>query len=330
MKKAINRLRLFKDYLDKKPEVSGLPIELVIEATNKCNLNCIMCVRKVMKRPIGFMDFDLYRKIIDQISPYVELIYLHGLGEPLFHPKIFEMVHYAKTHGLNVGISTNATLLTKEKSQKLIDSGLDYLIIALDAARPETFKKVRGGNNFKVVVSNTKQFLKLKKQTGRGPFTVLQFVKNSLNLNEVEEFRKQWRNQGAEVIRVKPVIDLLREGQLPKKVKRPCYYIWRQLNMIGWNGKIVTPCCMDTNGDYNLGDVTTQTIKEIWNSPKMIALRKLHAQDRWQKSPLCANCTYPQPSMIGKLGAMVVPETTIKKVLPLLENVTFGKFVIVD
>jgi len=330
MKKIINRLRLFQDYFFKKTKVSGLPIELVIEVTNKCNLCCVMCTRKQMKRKIGLMNFALYKKIIDEISAYMELVYLHGLGEPLFHPNIFKMISYAKQKGLSVGISTNATILDKNKAQELLSSGLDYLIIALDAATADTYRKIRGGN-FDVVVKNVKEYLRLKRRAKKSPFTVLQFVKTEANKNEVKRFRQMWQNKGAEVIRIKPVIDLLKEkGSREKTFSRPCFYLWRQLNMISWDGKIVTPCCMVTNDEYPLGDATKQTIASIWNGPAMVALRKTQLNGQWKKMPLCQNCTYPQPSILGKLGAFIVPEVTIKKILPFLENLTAGKFVIYD
>lgn len=331
MAKFINRLILLRDFYLRRKRAASLPMEIVIEVTNKCNLNCIMCTRQNMTRKIGFMEMKLYKKIVDEVAGYLELLYLHGLGEPLFHPKIFEMVKYAKDKGLNVGISTNATLLTKEKSKRLIDSGLDYLIIALDAATPKTFEKVRGGKNFKKVVANVKDYLKLKKRTKSSPFTVIQFVKLDENEKEVKRFLKMWQDSGADVVRVKPVINLLREhkktGKLPR---RPCFYIWRQLNMVSWDGKVVTPCCMDSDGDYPLSDANKDSIKQIWNNRKMMALRKAHATGKWQQLSLCRDCTYPQPSFPGKLGAMIFSDMMVKKILPYLERISLGRFHVYD
>lgn len=276
------------------------------------------------------MDMKLYKKIIDEVSGYMELIYLHGLGEPLFHPNIFEMIKYAKEKGLNVGLSSNATLLTPDFAKKIISSNLDYLILALDAATSETYSKVRGGKNFPQVIKNVKNYLKFKRKSEKSPFTVLQFVKLKINANEVKEFRKMWKNSGADVIRVKPLIDLLKEGKSGKNMRRPCFYLWRQLNMVSWDGKFVTPCCMDTNGDYPLGDIRKQSIKEIWNGPQMVVLRKMQRSGKWKKLPLCRDCTYPQPSTYGKFGAMAIPDILIKKLLPVLERISLGKFVLYE
>lgn len=328
--RLINRLKLLRDFYSKRERVSGLPLELIIETTNKCNLSCVMCVRQKMTRPIGFMEMGLYHKIIDEVSVYLEMVYLHGLGEPLFHPKIFQMISYAKSKGLSVGLSTNATLLTWEKAEKMIKSGLDYLIIALDATTAKTYEKVRGGKNFAQVRSNVKEYLRLKRKAKLSPFTVIQFVKLSENETEVGDFRKTWESSGADVIRVKPVIDLLRAQKRSDLPRRPCFYLWRQLNMIAWDGKFVTPCCMDSDGDYPLGDVTKEPIVKIWNSPKMRALRKAQFNGGWKTLPLCRDCTYPQPSVSGKIGSMILSDIAIKKILPFLEYITLGKFAIYE
>lgn len=331
MLKIINRLVLFRDYLLRRTKVSGLPIELVIEATNNCNLRCQMCSRQKMKRKIGIMDLNLYRKIIDEISQYAELVYLHGLGEPLYHPKIGEMIVYAKKRKLAVGLSTNATLLTEDKAKTLLNSGLDYLIISIDAFTSQTYLKIRGGKYFPKVVKNVKTYLKLKRKKGNGPYTVIQFVKTKENAKEAKSFYRAWTGKGAEVVRIKPVIDLLKKGnQRADNLNRRCFYLWRQINMISWDGKIVTPCCMDSNGDYNLGSVVKKTVKELWNGPKLVYLRKAHLDGSYTKISLCKNCNYPQPSLLGRMGAMLIGEVTIKKVLPFVERLTLGKFVIYD
>lgn len=330
MKKTINRLKLLKDYWLKKTQISGLPLELVIEVTNKCNLNCVMCLRKKMTRKQGFINLNLYRKIIDEVSSFLELVYLHGEGEPLMHPEIDKMIQYAKSKNLMVGLSTNATILTKIKAESLIKSGLDYLIIAIDATTSQTYERVRGGKFFHQVVSNTKTFLKMKKRVDKSPYTVVQMVRVKENSNEASEFKAYWQKQGADIVRIKPAIDLLQEKIPAKPVTRPCFYLWRQLNMIAWNGKFVTPCCMDAEGDYSLGDANTQSIKEIWNGKPMMALRRAHRNGDWKKVAICRNCTYPQPSNLGKIGALLIPEVTIKKFLPLLENKLLSNFFIDD
>lgn len=322
MNKAMNRWRLWQDFRQRRTICRGLPVELVIEPTNQCNLRCVMCVRQRMTRPIGYMKLSLYRKIVDEVAGYLELLYLHGLGEPLFHPQLEKMITYARKSGLRVGISTNGSLLTTEKTKMILRSGLDYLIISLDATTPETYEKIRGGKNFLQTVKNVEDFLKLKKKSAQAPFTVIQFVKSSVNEKEAGAFRRKWQGKGAEVVRIKPVIDLLQEGKRAKSESgRPCFYLWRQLNMVSWDGTLVTPCCMDAEGLYPLGNANRQTVTELWNGRPMQHLRLAHRGEGWRRIGMCRDCTYPQPSAEGRIGALLLPSLGVKKILPVLENI---------
>ena len=74
------------------------PDRVYVESTNVCNLDCIMCPTglHIDTRPKGYMEWDLYTAIIDEIAPLVEAVVLHSWGEPLLHKRIIEMIQYAK------------------------------------------------------------------------------------------------------------------------------------------------------------------------------------------------------------------------------------------
>ena len=118
---------------------------MYIESTNICNLDCVMCPTglKQVKRPKGYMDFDLFKSIVDEMAPYVKATTLHIWGEPLMHKRIFDMVAYCRQKGLRAEISTNATLLDERKAQGLLDAGLDTIYLCLDGFRPETYEAIR-------------------------------------------------------------------------------------------------------------------------------------------------------------------------------------------
>ena len=94
------------------------------------------------------MQFSLFKKIIDETKDYVELVDLDLYGESMLNPDIYKMIKYAKTNGLNTLLNTNATLLNKENSRKLIHSGLDILIISFDGTSKETYELIRREGNF--------------------------------------------------------------------------------------------------------------------------------------------------------------------------------------
>lgn len=318
-----NRAKLLFDFLAKKEKTGGLPLEIGIEVINICNLRCIMCPYEEMvtrkTRPQGKMNDPLFKKIIDEVAPFAELIYLHGLGEPLLHPKIFEFIKYAKKKGLRVGISTNAMLLDKTKSRKLLDSDIDYVILAMDGATKETYEKIRVGGKFEQVEQNIRQFLQLKKERKRKPFTVIQFITMAENEKEVGLFLKKWKGKGANVVRIKPKIALKDKDKKGKvKVTPYCFHIFRSLNVY-WNGT-VAPCCEDVHGRYLLGNVKKESLKELWNSKKMQNLRKKNFQGKREQINICRTCLYPQPTISQAIGILAIDHLTLKKILPRIER----------
>ncbi len=321
--KFYNRGKLLVSFLKKSEVADGLPLEVGIEITNRCNLSCIMCPHPEMVaqkiRPQGTMDFALFKKIVDEISSFAELVYLHGLGEPLLHPNFFEFVEYAKGKGLRVGISTNATLLNKNNARALLESSIDYVILAVDGATKETYEKIRVGANFALVEENIKNFLNYKKRYKKPPFVVIQFITMDENEREVGPFLKKWQGKGASVVRIKQKI-ALKDADKNDKRNTPdyCFHIFRQLN-INWDGTVV-PCCEDVYGRYPLGNIKNEKITDIWNNKKMTILRKANFQKNRNKIGLCRTCHYPQPSMIETVGVMLLDHLTIKKILPRLER----------
>ncbi|OGD53074.1 hypothetical protein A3J78_01420 [Candidatus Beckwithbacteria bacterium RBG_13_35_6] len=324
--KTLNRAKLLYDFLTNKEKTKGLPLEIGIELTNKCNLNCIMCPHQEMiklnLRPLGVMEFSLFKKIIDEISSFAELVYLHGLGEPLLHPHIFKFINYAKSKDLRVGISTNATLLNKDKSKKLLKTNLDYLIFALDGATKKTYELIRVGSSFVKVETNIKTFLKLKNKSKNKPFVVMQFITMPENEKEAKPFFKKWRNiRGVDAVRIKAKIALKTDEKRVKDRATPyCFHIFRQLNIF-YNGTVMA-CCEDVHAQYPLGNAAKHSLKDIWNNKSMQYLRQINFKGQREKVSICQNCSYPQPSKMQSIGTLLLDHLTVKKILPKLEKHT--------
>ncbi len=322
MMKLFNRTKLAASYLLKRSKAWGLPVEVSIEITTHCNLACIMCPRQLINRPLEEMKFPLFKKIIKEMKGSAELIYLHGLGEPLLCAHFFKFLKYAKSQKLAVGISTNATLLNPKKSKKLLDLGIDYIIFAIDAATKKTYEKIRVGGDFVKVKKNVQDFLKMKKTRKNPPFIVIQFITMKENQHEANLFLKDWRHSGADVVRVKPVVDFFSKKK-PKKtiLSSRCFYPYRMIN-IYFDGTVV-PCCVDNFSDHVLGNIQEQSLKEIWNSPQAQLLRRQLNAGKRKEITLCRQCHYPQPSSLGILGVTLFDNLKVKKILPFLERIEF-------
>ncbi len=116
---------------------------LSIEVTNHCNLHCLVCPASTrMERQKGFIDENLFQKIIDA-NASLEFILPFQWGEPLLHPKIFELIRYASAKGIRTMITTNGTICSDQIIQQILDSGLEQLTFSIDGVG-STYTMIRG------------------------------------------------------------------------------------------------------------------------------------------------------------------------------------------
>jgi MoaA/NifB/PqqE/SkfB family radical SAM enzyme len=226
----------------KKHKVYDFPIHIDIETTNNCNLRCVMCGINFAKEAFGAITWELFQKIIDEgVQHGLCSIKLNWRGEPLLHPRVVDMVRYAKEKGIvEVQFNTNGQLLTEEKARGLIEAGLDRIIFSVDGATKETYEKIRRGGIYERLVNNIETLLRLKKEMKKKlPLTRIQFVEMKENMHESELFKKTWEGKIDEVI-VNPFLDMSyldpnanevdrSSGNLKLQERKPCNQIWQRL-----------------------------------------------------------------------------------------------------
>lgn len=358
-----NRYRLLRSYQKKEKISRGFPVELALELTNHCNADCIMCPRQKMKRPKGFMPFDIFKKIVDEAREYTEFIFLHLAGEPLMNPDLFKMIEYCGQIGMKCGLSTNAICLDKKRAGQLVDSALDVLVLSFDGVTKETYEKIRRKANFEKTLENIEYFLELKaahkkskNNKNKSPYTMIQLIYQKENFSEAREFYFKWKKSAVDIVRVKPYLNYPGldefQGKIPlrtdaqnignpgetanpanptsqneqtketkqkrKKKVQPCVLLWRQL-AIYWDGTVVG-CCMDFLSRGVIGDVSKESLADIWNGEKMQQLRKQHAEGNQNNMHLCKECTQPQVGGVMLLGTLFLDDLVIKKLLPRIEQ----------
>lgn len=273
-------------YSSKYPSISA------IELTNFCNSACEFCPHKTMKRKKEHMKFETFKKIIDEISTYPQgLIWTHMFGEPLLHPNLFEFITYAKNKGIKIGISTNCFLLNYDNSKKILENDVDNVILCLDGATKDTYEKLRVGLIYDDVRQNIINFLRMKGDR-RKPYVQLQFVENVYNKNEVNAFKKEWKNvREIDEVRILKSSDWA--GQVDekfnsKKIRNmPCGIPWHYL-AIHSDGNI-TFCCADVDAKIKLGNIKNTTLKEAWDGDILGNMRKSHLKGTFING-LCDNC----------------------------------------
>jgi MoaA/NifB/PqqE/SkfB family radical SAM enzyme len=297
------------------------PDRVYVESTNICNLDCIMCPTglHIDTRPKGFMDWDLYTAIIDEIAPFAEAVVLHSWGEPLLHKRIIEMIRYAKERNLAVETSTNATRLTEPVARQLLESGLDRIYLSMDGLTKETYEKVRVKGKFEEVLGNIERFLDLKHELGSPIEADVQIVRLSETDSEVQDFIARWKNSHADIINVKELdtwggqIDDVSQLAVEPDVstdqnnRKPCPNLWYHCH-IHWDGVLVS-CSRDYDAVTPLGNVRNGGVLKTWHGARMRAMRRWHVEGNFCAHQ-CVNCTEwswwkPTPTAGGGTGGKV-------------------------
>ena len=254
---------------------------LIIEPTNTCNLRCTFCfVTEGMTREDGFMEFNLFKKIIDD-SPDLEHLCMHNWGEPLLHKDIFKMIEYAKNKGVNyVVMNTNGTLLTDKMIDQIVDSKLDIIRFSIDGSA-ETFKRVRGVELKKIEQNINK--LKNVKEIRRPELKMgVVFTIEEDTEGDVEDYITHWE-QIVDHVRLQPkLITSPRTEICPEPFGKDYGKL-----VVLWDGRVI-PCCVDYNANLTIGSVQNNTIPNLWKNEKMDFLRQQHLKGQFPDT--CANC----------------------------------------
>lgn len=245
------------------------------------------------------MSVSMHNKVIDEISEsgknVTRFIRYSGDGEPLIHPKISELIKYARSKlDIPIALTTNGSFLTESRILSLIAAGVTMFDVSIDAVKQDTYEKIRIGGKFLEVVENTKNLVNLT--TNTKVTVAVSFVKQELNQGEEESFRRFWSNNGVKniIIRnghsaagaIKSKSDEL-WASAPSK-RKPCLYPWERL-VIKADGE-VTYCPVDWHHIAGIGSIESSSISDIWQSKDMNDLRSAHNSGDFTKHSFCAKC----------------------------------------
>ena len=322
--KIRNRLSLLNSYVFGESRLAGGPLTLTIESTAKCNLSCPMCLRQHIYFPPRNMEFSVFRKIIDEGKDSLEFAVPYGVGEPLLNPEIFDMIGYCTEMGVPTGISTNATVLSEDYSRRLIESGLDYITFAFEATRREVFETYRKGANYDRVRNNILTFLHVKKAMRSRIFCIVQMVALKENRREGRALSRMWKLDGINNVRIKKD-EVHNEGSAipgdnstrpPRRY--PCYQLWRGPMYIHYDGTVF-PCCY-TYPEEALGNIKRNTLRQIWNSERIVRLREAHVRGDLRQYTACQNCPAARPRLPVTLASFLFHTHTVLKAVPFFER----------
>ncbi|MDK2954768.1 MAG: hypothetical protein PWQ57_264 [Desulfovibrionales bacterium] len=280
--------------------VRDFPVHLDIEATNRCNLRCTFCDKLPLLKPedFGDLDFDLFRKIIDE-GERGDLcgLKLSYRGEPLLHPRLAEMVAYAKDHGLlDIYFNTNAMLLTEKKARDLIDARLDRISISVEGVDPVPFERERVGAKFDKIKENVGRLKRLREEMGRGiPKIRIQTV--TLPDIDMEEYAAYWGPFCDETASV-DYKDVENRDEALVEPDWACPQLWQRMT-VEWDGAVM-PCNNDDFRTLSPGNLKDISVREAWRAPVVEAARRLHKEGRSHEVEACNGCPWRTTQILKK------------------------------
>lgn len=310
--KPANLLKTAYSYLNgsaaHKTDINGMPVSISAELTNNCNLHCPHCSSGsgLMGRKRGFMDIELFKKVMKELNPYLYNVNLYFQGEPMLHPQFFSFV--ANCRKLHSVVSTNGHFLSEENSEQIAGSRLNKLIVSLDGMDQETYSASRVGGSVSRVIEGLKNMARAKKRHNSSLKIEILFLVNRFNEHQIPGLRQLARSLQAslnlksmQIINKEDIASWMpskkkyrryeiKEGEYAIKNSLPdkCARIWFS-PVITWDGKVV-PCCFDKNAEYIMGDLNQDSFREIWTGPRYRIFRKSILSGRYMIE-MCRNCT---------------------------------------
>jgi radical SAM protein with 4Fe4S-binding SPASM domain len=318
LKKLLNRIMIEAGihYKSKKPW--GYPTHLHIEPSTLCNLKCAFCpVTTGMERPTGLMTHDVFKKTIDELADYLFMILLWDWGEPFLNPEVYDMIFYAKQKDIKIISSTNGHVFAQPgNADKLVRSGIDAIIFAVDGISQETYERFRKNGNLKMAIQGLENVVAAKRAlNSRTPLINFRFIPMKHNEHEIPHLKDFAHSFGVDMFTIKSLnphdqrevnanmanglafmpqdpryqrFAYDEKGSRIRLAQNPCKRPWMNPS-IHWDGK-VSLCTFDAQDHYVMGDLNKESFKEIWWGRDYTSFRRQFRHD-YRSLPFCDGCT---------------------------------------
>jgi radical SAM protein with 4Fe4S-binding SPASM domain len=303
-----------KDFLESR-HWPDRPQMINFEITAACDARCIHCPRLDMDRPMKIMHIDLFRRMVDQANELgIPDLCPNGYGEICTIPVAILEEYFgyiaSKPHPFKLIVNTNGNRMNEERSSLFIRHKVRLINITIDGATAATAEAIRKNLNFDQIEANIKRLLNMRDAAGaKYPKVRVGMVAMPQTLRETKPFFQRWNGVadfvgiGGFSSRLNSVWEAVNQpdpSQTDAASERAhavtaCMLPFRDLNI--WaDGKVVL-CCEDWNEEFVVGDLNTQTIREIWHGPELTEVRRKHRARQGHAVSLCAKCdSWKSPS----------------------------------
>ena len=306
-----------------------VPFIINIDPSDICNFQCKFCPtgdRELMKmtqgRNHGVMDFELYKKIIDDICEFqkpIKVLRLYKDGEPLLNPRFAEMIRYAKAKKCSerIDTTTNASLLNPQKNLEIADAGLDRINISIEGMNTNQYWEFSNYRiNFDKLVENIRHFYENKKNCE----VIIKINGDTISDEDkkrfyeifgdiadgvyIEHIMSCWPEFDLKDVEINQEVGIY--GQQIKEIQ-VCPYIFYSFS-INSDGS-ASACFLDWSRKLIVGDAKNEKVKDIWRGKKLKEYQKLFLMMKRKRHPVCGNCgqlTHGLPDDIDDYAEMLL------------------------
>ena len=266
--------------------------KIYVEITNKCNLNCSFC--SIDNREKKEMSVSEFKTVMDKITDYTESIYLHIKGEPLLHSKLDDILNICDSKNVKVCITTNGTLL-KNKKSVLLKHNIKQINVSLHSENnyPDYFDNVFNTcDELSKKITIIYRLWVLKDINKLSPKIVDKIISHyKLSTDVVSKIYNDKNINIADNIYLDKDIEFIWPNDSDNEYEKigTCYGTRSHIAILS-NG-IVTPCCLDSEGLINLGNIFKDDMEHIINN-KLYKDIKVGFQNNRIIHPLCQKCNY--------------------------------------
>ncbi len=263
------------------------PKFIQIESTIICNASCWFCPQKKATRTPKKMEDRIWKKIVDDTRGLGITYRPFLLNEPFVDRRMPEIVRYIKQDPTaKVEFNSNGEALTPERTDEIIDAGVDMIKFSVDGIHKETFDESRG-ISYDKVYTNVKYFIKAANESKRDINSVVRMIQLPGTEEEQIEYKEYWESQNPTGVEFTQLYSYPWEDQT-SSLELPCIKMIDEM-FFYVNGQ-ATLCCWDTSERGVVGDVNQESVLDIWNGEKMNQYRTLLDKGKRSEIRLCSRC----------------------------------------
>jgi MoaA/NifB/PqqE/SkfB family radical SAM enzyme len=283
--------------------VRSHPFYLRVGVSELCNLRCPGCLLTQGMVPFDpdrprLMTLAVFREAVHDFLPWALKVNLYDEGEPLLNPDLPEMVRHLTDHGVGACVSSNFSMkLSDSYLTRLIDSGLEHLIVCVDGISQDTYEAYRQGGNLQVVLTNLRRLLTLQRERGRRlPAVEMQFIEFDHNRHEkpmVEALAREtgvWRFVVVQGSSAEGWRGTDFHGSEDERRWRGCYQLWVSTHIAG-DGSLGTCDYGEDHGIPTVGRASNYRAHGLRNHDRLVRLRHDFRDSASPLHEVCRSCS---------------------------------------